>query len=64
MSDLYRAGEDMEEIADKLNVGLTAVSRYINETGLGDERHKGKTIPSSGSAAIPSAVVMGGTGRK
>lgn len=60
-------GRDITKMIDEkklINVGLTAVSRYINETGIGDERHKGKTIPSSGSAAIPSAVVMGGTGRK
>lgn len=47
-----------------INVGLTAVSRYINEMGLGDERYKGKQIHSKGSATVPSAVVMGGTGRK
>lgn len=64
VAELYKAGEEMEAIADSLNFGLTAVSRYIHESGLGDERHKGKPIPNSGSAAIPSATVNGSTGKK
>lgn len=64
VAERYKAGEEMEAIADSLNFGLTAVSRYIHESGLGDERHKGKPIPNSGSAAIPSATVNGSTGKK
>lgn len=64
VAELYKAGEEMEAIADGLNFGLTAVSRYIHESGLGDERHKGKPIPNSGSAAIPSATVNGSAGKK
>ena len=64
VADRYKAGEEMEAIADGLNFGLTAVSRYIHESGLGDERHKGKPIPNSGSAAIPSATVNGSAGKK
>lgn len=54
----------MEEIAEALGLYLSAVSRYIKEAGLGDERYKGKAIPSTGSAPVTAAVYNGGTGKK
>ena len=38
----YRAGEEMEEIADDMNCDLVAVSKYIDEQGLGKERYHKK----------------------
>ena len=38
----YRAGEEMEEIADDMNCDLVAVSKYIDEQGLGKERYQKK----------------------
>lgn len=64
ITELYKAGREMEEIADALGLYLSAVSRYIKEAGLGDERYKGKAIPSTGSAPVTAAVYTGGTGRK
>ena len=62
ITELYKAGREMEEIADVLGLYLSAVSRYIKEAGLGDERYKGKAIPSTGSAPIMTAAP--GTGKK
>ena len=64
ITELYKAGREMEEIADVLGLYLSAVSRYIKEAGLGDERYKGKAIPSTGSAPVTTAVYNGGTGKK
>ena len=64
ITELYKAGREMEEIADVLGLYLSAVSRYIKEAGLGDERYKGKAIPSTGSAPVTAAVYNGGTGKK
>lgn len=64
IGELYRSGREMEEIARELNIGLPVVSRYIKEAGLGDERYKGKAIPSTGSAPVTAAVYNGGTGKK
>lgn len=47
---LYREGRTMEEISAQLHVGLPTVSRCVHKAGLGDERYKGQTIPSNGSA--------------
>lgn len=38
--------------------------RVVEEAGLGDERYKGKVIPSAGSAPVTAAVYNGGTGKK
>lgn len=54
----YLAGGEMEAIADRLDLNLAAVSRYIKESGLGDERYKGKSIPGKGSAEIPKAAAF------
>lgn len=64
IDELYRSGREMEEIAEALGLYLSAVSRYIKEAGLGDERYKGKVIPSTGSAPVTAAVYNGGTGKK
>ena len=64
ITELYKAGREMEEIADVLGLYLSAVSRYIKEAGLGDERYKGKAIPSTGSAPVTAAIYNGGTGKK
>ena len=64
ITELYKAGREMEEIAEALGLYLSAVSRYIKEAGLGDERYKGKVIPSTGSAPVTAAVYNGGTGKK
>lgn len=64
ITELYKAGREMEEIAEALGLYLSAVSRYIKEAGLGDERYKGKAIPSTGSAPVTAAVYNGGTGKK
>ena len=64
ITELYKAGREMEEIAEVLGLYLSAVSRYIKEAGLGDERYKGKAIPSTGSAPVTAAVYNGGTGKK
>ena len=64
ITELYKAGREMEEIADVLGLYLSAVSRYIKDAGLGDERYKGKAIPSAGSAPVTTAVYNGGTGEK
>lgn len=53
-----------DEKKSKIQRGLSAVSRYIKEAGLGDERYKGKVIPSTGSAPVTAAVYNGGTGKK
>lgn len=49
----------MEDVSKELNLGLTAISRYIDEEGLGKERYKGQSMPSKGSAPVPSATVFG-----
>ena len=64
ITELYKAGREMEEIAEALGLYLSAVSRYIKEAGLGEERYKGKAIPSTGSAPVTAAVYNGGTGKK
>lgn len=64
IDELYRSGREMEEIAEALGLYLSAVSRYIKEAGLGDERYKGKVIQSAGSAPVTAAVYNGGTGKK
>jgi hypothetical protein len=50
--DRYRAGEEMEAIANSIGANLVDVSRFVYEEGLGKERYAGKKIPSSGSASI------------
>ncbi|MBP3543476.1 MAG: hypothetical protein J6J86_04555 [Lachnospiraceae bacterium] len=57
LATMYRAGKSMEEIADALNMTLPDVSRVVKKLGLGEERYKGRKIPSSGSAPIKSGFV-------
>lgn len=59
IKEKYLAGMEMEDIAKELGLTLTAVSRYVDEEGLGKERYKGKTVPSGGSAPVPSATAFG-----
>ena len=55
----YLAGMEMEDISKDLNLGLTAISRYVDEEGLGKERYKGQPVPDKGSAQVPSATAFG-----
>lgn len=50
----------VERLAEYENTGLTPQEIYK----LGDERYKGKVIPSTGSAPVTAAVYNGGTGKK
>lgn len=56
IQELYKAGKEMVDISDELGVAVSAVSKVIMETGLGEERYKGKYIPSEGGAPIPHAL--------
>lgn len=60
---LYSAFWKLMEYEDT-GLYLSVVSRYIKEAGLGDERYKGKAIPSTGSAPVTAAVYNGGTGKR
>lgn len=55
----YLTGMEMEDISKELNLGLTAISRYVDEEGLGKERYKGQPVPSKGSAPVSSAMAFG-----
>ncbi|MBP3544676.1 MAG: MarR family transcriptional regulator [Lachnospiraceae bacterium] len=57
LAAMYRAGKSMEEIAEILNMSLQDVSRVVKKLGLGEERYRGKVIPSSGSVPIKSGFV-------
>jgi len=59
----YRAGEEMEAIADSMNIYLKPVNDLIIAEGLHTERYAGQKIPSNGGAPIPTCTVMGGTGK-
>lgn len=59
IEEMYKAGKSMEEISDTLGVALATVSKFVQLTGLGDERYKGQPIPSVGSAAIRTAHALG-----
>lgn len=59
----YRAGEEMEVIADSMNIYLKPVNDLIIAEGLHTERYASQKIPSNGGAPIPTCTVMGGTGK-
>lgn len=54
VEQLYKGGKEMEEIMLETGIDIVRISQYIKESGLGDERHKGESIPSKGSAMIPA----------
>jgi mRNA-degrading endonuclease toxin of MazEF toxin-antitoxin module/uncharacterized protein YerC len=54
VGQLYKAGKEMEEIELETGIDIVRISRYIKESGLGDERYKDESIPSGGSAMIPT----------
>ena len=53
---MYKDGKELEEISDALMIAVCEVSKVISTEGLGDERYKGKYIPSEWSAPIKEAL--------
>lgn len=54
--EMYKDGNEIVDISDRLMVAMSEVSKVISAEGLGDERYKGKYIPSEGSAPIKEAL--------
>lgn len=57
VEQLYKAGKEMDQIAEVTGIDLVRISRYIKESGLGEERYKGKYVPSTGSAPVPNVSI-------
>lgn len=48
----------MEDISVAIGIDMVRLSKYINESGLAQERYKGKPIPSDGSAPVATGIMI------
>lgn len=44
VTELYRKGMEMEDIAEELRIYISVISHYIADTGLGEERYGKKAV--------------------